>query len=195
MSNFGTPSRTFGAVGHKPFTPRQPTPSSPQTPSNATTTNGANGFKGHNKTASSAGRSNTTFAPSFIKKTEVTSPTVTSHGLEGTDFSGKRWVWVKDPERAFVKGYVDKEEDEILVIICEDGTERHVPADQVDKVNPAKFDKAADMAELTHLNEASVVHNLHMRYQSDLIYVSYNVYPMLLGNVTDFSSRHTPGCS
>jgi myosin protein heavy chain len=40
----------------------------------------------------------------------------------------------------------------------------------VDKVNPAKFDKADDMAELTHLNEASVVHNLHMRYQSDLIY-------------------------
>src|SRR6195952_2611884 len=26
------------------------------------------------------------------------------------------------------------------------------------------------MAELTHLNEASVVHNLHMRYQTDLIY-------------------------
>lgn len=40
----------------------------------------------------------------------------------------------------------------------------------MDKVNPAKFDKANDMAELTHLNEASVVHNLHMRYQSDLIY-------------------------
>lgn len=43
-------------------------------------------------------------------------------------------------------------------------------ADSVDKVNPAKFDKADDMAELTHLNEASVVHNLHMRYQTDLIY-------------------------
>lgn len=27
------------------------------------------------------------------------------------------------------------------------------------------------MAELTHLNEASVVHNLHMRYQADLIHV------------------------
>jgi myosin heavy chain 9/10/11/14 len=45
-----------------------------------------------------------------------------------------------------------------------------VNADSVDKVNPAKFDKADDMAELTHLNEASVVHNLHMRYQADLIY-------------------------
>ena len=40
----------------------------------------------------------------------------------------------------------------------------------MDKVNPGKFDKADDMAELTHLNEASVVHNLHIRYQSDLIY-------------------------
>jgi hypothetical protein len=46
-----------------------------------------------------------------------------------------------------------------------------VEADQVDRVNPAKFDKADDMAELTHLNEASVVHNLHTRYQADLIYV------------------------
>lgn len=43
----------------------------------------------------------------------------------------------------------------------------------MDKVNPAKFDKADDMAELTHLNEPSVVHNLHTRYQSDLIYVSH----------------------
>ena len=40
----------------------------------------------------------------------------------------------------------------------------------MDKVNPAKFDKADDMAELTHLNEASVVHNLHQRYLADLIY-------------------------
>lgn len=46
-------------------------------------------------------------------------------------------------------------------------------AEQVDKVNPAKFDKADDMAELTHLNEPSVVHNLHTRYQADLIYVSF----------------------
>ena len=48
--------------------------------------------------------------------------------------------------------------------------QREVDAENVDKVNPAKFDKANDMAELTHLNEASVVHNLQMRYQSDLIY-------------------------
>lgn len=49
--------------------------------------------------------------------------------------------------------------------------QREVAADNVDKVNPAKFDKAGDMAELTHLNEPSVVHNLCARYQADLIYV------------------------
>ena len=54
-----------------------------------------------------------------------------------------------------------------LLIISQ---QREVDSEGVDKVNPAKFDKANDMAELTHLNEASVVHNLHMRYQSDLIY-------------------------
>ncbi|EWC48118.1 hypothetical protein DRE_02697 [Drechslerella stenobrocha 248] len=173
MSGFNTPPR-FGA-SQKPFTPRQHTTSSPAAspqPASSNPLRGSNGgpFKGHNRALSATPKSNTTFAPSFIKKADPTSPRVTSHGLEGTDFSGKRWVWVKDPERAFVKGYVETEENDVLVVICDDGTERHVPADQVDKVNPAKFDKAADMAELTHLNEASVVHNLRTRYQSDLIY-------------------------
>lgn len=51
--------------------------------------------------------------------------------------------------------------------------QREVDSESVDRVNPAKFDKADDMAELTHLNEASVVQNLHMRYQADLIYASH----------------------
>ena len=39
-------------------------------------------------------------------------------------------------------------------------------------MNPPKFDRAEDMAELAHLNEASVVHNLKARYLTNLIYVS-----------------------
>jgi hypothetical protein len=38
-------------------------------------------------------------------------------------------------------------------------------------MNPPKFDKVEDMADLTYLNEASVIHNLKLRYYSDLIYV------------------------
>ncbi|KAI4276208.1 MAG: hypothetical protein LQ337_002648 [Flavoplaca oasis] len=113
-----------------------------------------------------------TFAPQFIKTEESPRRHERVAGIEGeNDFSGKRYVWLRDPDLAFVKGWIVEElgEDRLLVQ-CEDGNQREVSHENVDKVNPAKFDKADDMAELTHLNEASVVHNLHSRYQSDLIY-------------------------
>lgn len=39
-------------------------------------------------------------------------------------------------------------------------------------MNPPKFDMIEDMAMLTHLNEASVLHNLKRRYSHWMIYVS-----------------------
>ncbi|KAJ5397554.1 Myosin tail [Penicillium cosmopolitanum] len=124
---------------------------------------------------SNSGRNNAssgTFAPSFIKSEEMRRSADQIRGLEGdNDFSGNKYVWLRDPEKAFVRGLVLEElEGGKLLVQSDDGEQREVEADQVDKVNPAKFDKADDMAELTHLNEASVVHNLHTRYQSDLIY-------------------------
>lgn len=44
--------------------------------------------------------------------------------------------------------------------------------DQLSQVNPPKFEKSEDMADLTYLNEASVLHNLKQRYYNKLIYVS-----------------------
>ncbi|OBU01826.1 hypothetical protein VE01_00548 [Pseudogymnoascus verrucosus] len=113
-----------------------------------------------------------TFAPSFIKTEESQERTKAIDGIEGeNDFSGKRYVWLKDPGTAFIRGWIVEElEGGQILVQCDDGSQREVHSENVDKVNPAKFDKADDMAELTHLNEASVVHNLHMRYQADLIY-------------------------
>ncbi len=37
-------------------------------------------------------------------------------------------------------------------------------------MNPPKFEKCEDMADLTYLNDASVLHNLRTRYASWLIY-------------------------
>lgn len=132
-----------------------------------------------------------TFAPEFIKTEELRRGADQIRGLEGdNDFSGNKYVWLKDPDKAFVRGLVlEEQEDGRLLVQCDDGEvgtmassgnffaglhtmqQREVYADQVDKVNPAKFDKTDDMAELTHLNEPSVIHNLQTRYQSDLIYV------------------------
>lgn len=47
---------------------------------------------------------------------------------------------------------------------------RNTPTDDLSKMNPPKFDKAEDIADLTFLNEASVVHNLRQRFFSGLIY-------------------------
>ncbi|KAI4109439.1 MAG: hypothetical protein L6R37_000596 [Teloschistes peruensis] len=117
-------------------------------------------------------QSTSTFAPNFIKSGQFERAGEAPGAIEGeNDFSGKRYVWLGDPNVAFVKGWVIEElGNDRLLVQCDDGSQREVDADSVDKVNPAKFDRADDMAELTHLNEASVVHNLHTRYQSDLIY-------------------------
>ena len=114
----------------------------------------------------------TTFAPRFIESEDAQKETERVRGIEGeNDFSGKRYVWLRDPQQAFIRGWVVEEQgSNQLLVQCEDGSQREIASDAVDKVNPTKFDKADDMAELTHLNEASVVHNLRLRYQSDLIY-------------------------
>ncbi|KAK0749274.1 P-loop containing nucleoside triphosphate hydrolase protein [Schizothecium vesticola] len=130
---------------------------------------------GHQRELSRSATTSTissTFAPSFIKTEDMRKHSDLVKGIEGeNDFSGKKYVWLKDPQAAFVKGWVVEELGGNRILVqCDDGSQRDVDAESVDKVNPAKFDKANDMAELTHLNEASVVHNLHMRYQSDLIY-------------------------
>ncbi|KIV91171.1 hypothetical protein PV10_05740 [Exophiala mesophila] len=113
-----------------------------------------------------------TFAPKFIKSEEMKQSEERISAIEGeNDFSGKRYVWVKDLEKAFVRGWITEDLPHDRVIVQFDsGAQLETHVDEVDKVNPAKFDKADDMAELTHLNEASVIHNLHTRYQSDLIY-------------------------
>ena len=50
--------------------------------------------------------------------------------------------------------------------------EKTVKKDQVQQMNPPKFEKMEDMANMTYLNEASVLHNLRSRYCSGYIYVS-----------------------
>lgn len=46
-----------------------------------------------------------------------------------------------------------------------------VREDDIQQMNPPKFDMIEDMAMLTHLNEASVLFNLSRRYSFWMIYV------------------------
>lgn len=59
--------------------------------------------------------------------------------------------------------------------LSETGKRITVQKDDIQKMNPPKFDKVEDMAELTCLNEASVLHNIKDRYYSGLIYVRFTL--------------------
>lgn len=57
-----------------------------------------------------------------------------------------------------------------------------VKKDDTEQMNPPKYEKTEDMANLTYLNEASVIHNLKQRYYGGLIYVSTTASLELFGN-------------
>ena len=88
------------------------------------------------------------------------------------EWASKKLVWVPHVEHGFVAGSIKSENanDEVVVEL-QDGSKATVAKDDIQRMNPPKFDKVEDMAELTCLNEASVLHNLKDRHYSDLIYV------------------------
>ncbi|XP_050671121.1 myosin heavy chain, non-muscle isoform X1 [Leptidea sinapis] len=87
------------------------------------------------------------------------------------EWTQKRLVWVPHETQGFVAAGIKGERgDEVEVEIAESGKRILVPIDDIQKMNPPKFDKVEDMAELTCLNEASVLHNIKDRYYSGLIY-------------------------
>ncbi|XP_040002288.1 myosin-9-like isoform X3 [Xiphias gladius] len=91
--------------------------------------------------------------------------------LVQADWSSKKLVWVPSEKQGFESGSVKEEHgDECVVELTDSGKKVKVNKDDIQKMNPPKFNKVEDMAELTCLNEASVLHNLKERYYSGLIY-------------------------
>jgi myosin heavy subunit len=58
-------------------------------------------------------------------------------------------------------------------------------------MNPPKFEKCDDMADLTYLNDAAVLHNLRQRYNSWFIYVSFFFLTIEKFSTLLFKSRLT----
>ncbi|XP_059088113.1 myosin heavy chain, muscle-like isoform X2 [Tigriopus californicus] len=85
-------------------------------------------------------------------------------------YDPKRSCWVSMKEGGFQEGSIESAEgDKVTVRVGKD--ERKVlKKDQVQQVNPPKFERCEDMSNLTYLNDASVLHNLKARYISKLIY-------------------------
>eukprot|EP00063_Salmo_salar_P074107 XP_014048942.1 PREDICTED: myosin-9-like isoform X1 [Salmo salar] len=101
--------------------------------------------------------------------------------LAQADWATKKLVWVPSERLGFEAGSVKEERgEECLVELADSGKKVKVNKDDIQKMNPPKFSKVEDMAELTCLNEASVLHNLKERYYSGLIYTYSGLFCVVI---------------
>uniref|UniRef100_A0AAR2K967 Myosin-9 n=1 Tax=Pygocentrus nattereri TaxID=42514 RepID=A0AAR2K967_PYGNA len=104
-----------------------------------------------------------------------------SDPLAQADWASKKLVWVPSEKLGFEAGSIKEEKgDECLVELSDSGKKIKVNKDDIQKMNPPKFNKVEDMAELTCLNEASVLHNLKDRYYSGLIYTYSGLFCVVI---------------
>ncbi|XP_026567535.1 myosin-10-like isoform X2 [Pseudonaja textilis] len=111
----------------------------------------------------------------FVDRNHVGNP------ASQADWTAKRLVWVPSERHGFeAAGLREERGDEMLVELTENGRQMLVAKDDIQKMNPPKFTKVEDMAELTCLNEASVLHNLKDRYYSGLIYTYSGLFCVVI---------------
>ncbi|XP_065753984.1 myosin-10 isoform X3 [Phocoena phocoena] len=97
------------------------------------------------------------------------------------DWTAKKLVWIPSERHGFEAASIKEERgDEVMVELAENGKKAMVNKDDIQKMNPPKFSKVEDMAELTCLNEASVLHNLKDRYYSGLIYTYSGLFCVVI---------------
>ncbi|KAG0178217.1 hypothetical protein DFQ29_003789 [Apophysomyces sp. BC1021] len=85
-------------------------------------------------------------------------------------FNEKKWVWVEDGQGAYAAARIVNEMDGEVEVELETGLTQTVSVNKIYPMNPPKFSIVEDMAELTHLNEPSVIHNLSVRHRANHIY-------------------------
>lgn len=105
--------QTPGHSRHQSYTPLASTIISNRTSDSRTQSNSKTGTPTSN-----------TFAPSFITTEDMRRGPEPVKGIEGeNDFSGKRYVWLKDPVAAFVKGWILEELNNGQILVqCDDGS-------------------------------------------------------------------------
>ncbi|XP_050782225.1 myosin-9 [Gopherus flavomarginatus] len=111
----------------------------------------------------------------YVDKNLINNP------LAQADWAAKKLVWVPSEKNGFEAASLKEEVgDEAIVELAENGKKVRINKDDIQKMNPPKFSKVEDMAELTCLNEASVLHNLKERYYSGLIYTYSGLFCVVI---------------
>merc|ERR1712079_107053 len=119
--------------------------------------------------------------PGHIKKTSGPDPDPSpwlavyfdlKNKLKAKPYDPKKSVWVPDKnkeEGGYLEGLIEsKDGNKVSVNVA--GEVKVFKEDQVNQVNPPKFDCSEDMADLTYLGDPCVLWNSVIRYKNELIY-------------------------
>uniref|UniRef100_A0A8C2L655 Myosin, heavy chain 14, non-muscle n=1 Tax=Cyprinus carpio TaxID=7962 RepID=A0A8C2L655_CYPCA len=97
------------------------------------------------------------------------------------DWAAKRLVWVPSEKHGFESASMREERgDEVDVELTDSGKKLTLSREELQRMNPPRFSKVEDMADLTCLNEASVLNNLRERYYSGLIYTYSGLFCVVI---------------
>ncbi|XP_072316167.1 uncharacterized protein myh14 isoform X3 [Eucyclogobius newberryi] len=97
------------------------------------------------------------------------------------DWAAKRLVWVPSEKHGFESASIKEERgDDVEVELTDTQKLVTLSREEVQRMNPPRFSKVEDMADLTCLNEASVLHNLRERYYSGLIYTYSGLFCVVI---------------
>ncbi|ESN99871.1 hypothetical protein HELRODRAFT_129847, partial [Helobdella robusta] len=94
-------------------------------------------------------------------------------------FDAKTSCWVPDHKEGYIKANISATKGEEVTVTTE-SMEKTFKKDQIQQMNPPKFFMVEDMANMTYLNEASVLHNLRSRYTNGYIYTYSGLFCVVI---------------
>jgi len=101
-------------------------------------------------------------------------------GFSVSTYGDKKMAWAPDKEAGFIPAEVLSTSGGVCVVRTEKGDEVKIKEDVICLMNPPKFDGVEDCAELSHLSEATVLHNLRKRYERDVIYTYSGLFCVVI---------------
>lgn len=91
-------------------------------------------------------------------------------------FDSKVNRWIPDLKEGFIPIVIETTKGNESVVKIKSGDFITVNNDNLLQMNSSNHEKCEDMANMTYLNDATILHNLQSRYQSNLIYVNLLIY-------------------
>lgn len=95
-------------------------------------------------------------------------------------FDAKNACWVPDHKEGYIKAVISATKGEEVTVTTESMEEKTFKKDQIQQMNPPKFFMVEDMANMTYLNEASVLYNLRSRYTNGYIYTYSGLFCVVI---------------